>query len=104
MYKALSSRTSLAKFDAAFARAADKGAALTLAGHTHGGQIALLGIPLFGFAFEHMLGSYRRQGARGTSHLFVGAGTGHWLPWRLGVPAEVTVITLRRARASTTTA
>jgi predicted MPP superfamily phosphohydrolase len=77
-----------------FPRAAERGAALTLAGHTHGGQVALLGIPVFGFAFEHMLGRY----TRGDAHLFVGAGTGHWLPWRLGVPAEVAVITLRRRR------
>jgi len=74
-----------------FPLAAEKGARLTLSGHTHGGQVAFLGVPLFGFAFEHMLGRYRR----GDSHLYVSGGTGHWLPFRLGVPAEVTILTLR---------
>jgi hypothetical protein len=70
--------------------AAERGACLTLAGHTHGGQVALFGRPLFS-AFEHMLGRYRRQ--RG--HLDVSRGTGHWLPFRIGVPPEVTLLTLR---------
>ncbi len=74
-----------------FPFAAERGAALTLAGHTHGGQVALLRMPLFFFAYEHMLGRYQR----GDSHLYVGGGTGHWLPFRVGVPAEVTVVTLR---------
>lgn len=74
-----------------FPHAAERGARLTLAGHTHGGQTALLGIPLLGFAFEYMLGRYRR----GDNHLYVSGGTGHWMPFRIGVPAEVTVLTLR---------
>jgi hypothetical protein len=77
-----------------FPYAAERGARLTLAGHTHGGQTALLGIPVFGFVFEYILGRYRR----GDSHLYVSGGTGHWLPFRLGVPAEVTLLTLRAAR------
>lgn len=76
-----------------FPRAAKRGAHLTLSGHTHGGQFALLGMPVFGFAFEHMLGRYQKEGR----HLYVSGGTGHWLPLRMGVPAEVTVLTLRRA-------
>lgn len=74
-----------------FPYAAERGAKLTLAGHTHGGQTALLGIPVLGFAFEYMLGRYKR----GDSHLYVSGGTGHWLPFRIGVPTEVTVLTLR---------
>jgi hypothetical protein len=74
-----------------FPHAAERGAKLTLAGHTHGGQTALLGIPLFGFAFEYMLGRYKR----GDSQLYVSGGTGHWMPFRIGVPTEVTVLTLR---------
>ncbi|MFY0571113.1 hypothetical protein ACN28E_45790 [Archangium lansingense] len=50
-------------------------------------------LPLFSFAFEHMLGRYRR----GDSHLYVSGGTGHWFPFRMGIPAEVTVLTLRAA-------
>ncbi len=76
-----------------FPIAAERGARLTLAGHTHGGQVGLWRIPLFGFAYEHMLGRYKR----GEAHLYVGAGTGHWLPFRVGIPAEVTVLTLRSA-------
>ncbi len=76
-----------------FPHAAQRGAHLTLAGHTHGGQVALLGIPLFGFAFEFMLGRYRWK----DRHLYVSGGTGHWLPFRMGVPPEVTIFTLRAA-------
>jgi len=76
-----------------FPFAAEKGAHLTLAGHTHGGQVALLGMPLFWFAFEFMLGRYKQK----DSHLYVSGGTGHWLPFRLGVPPEVTILTLRAA-------
>ena len=74
-----------------FPLAEERGARLTLAGHTHGGQVAILGMPLFRFAFDYMLGRYRR----GNGQLYVSGGTGHWLPFRLGVPAEVTIFTLR---------
>jgi hypothetical protein len=74
-----------------FPLAVERGARLTLAGHTHGGQVAFLGMPLFRFAFDYMLGRYRR----GESQLYVSGGTGHWLPFRLGVPAEVSILTLR---------
>ncbi|GMU06813.1 metallophosphoesterase [Corallococcus caeni] len=76
-----------------FPYAAERGASLTLAGHTHGGQVAFLGVPLFGFAFKHMLGRYRFR----DSHLYVSGGTGHWLPFRIGIPPEVTLLTLRSA-------
>ncbi|MCP3141736.1 metallophosphoesterase [Pyxidicoccus xibeiensis] len=76
-----------------FPHAAERGARLTLAGHTHGGQVAFLGVPAFWFAFKYMLGRYRQ----GDHQLYVSGGTGHWLPFRLGVPTEVTVLTLRAA-------
>jgi len=76
-----------------FPIASEKGARLTLSGHTHGGQVALFGVPVFGFVFKHMLGRYKR----GDNHLYVSGGTGHWLPFRVGVPAEVTILTLRAA-------
>lgn len=75
-----------------FPHAAKNGAHLTLAGHTHGGQVVIFGIPVLGFAFEHMLGWYQR----GKSRLYVSGGTGHWLPFRLGVPPEVSILTLKR--------
>lgn len=74
-----------------FSLALERGARLTLAGHTHGGQVAFFGIPIFWFAFEYMLGRYRKGGGQ----LYVSGGTGHWLPFRIGVPAEVTILTLR---------
>jgi predicted MPP superfamily phosphohydrolase len=74
-----------------FPIAVEKGAHLTLSGHTHGGQVAFFGIPAFAFAFKHMLGRYFEK----SRHLYVSGGTGHWLPFRLGVPAEVTIVTLR---------
>lgn len=76
-----------------FSLSAERGACLTLAGHTHGGQFAFFGLPVFRFAFDFMLGRYRKRGR----HLYVSGGTGHWLPVRIGVPTEITVLTLRRA-------
>ncbi|MBN1206645.1 MAG: metallophosphoesterase [Myxococcaceae bacterium] len=76
-----------------FPFAAERGAHLTLSGHTHGGQVALLGMPVFWFVFDFMLGRYRKQ----DSHLYVSGGTGHWLPFRIGIPTEVTILTLRKA-------
>lgn len=76
-----------------FPFAAEHGAKITLAGHTHGGQVGIFGVSAFFFAYEHMLGRYRKQDA----HLYVSGGTGHWLPFRVGIPTEITVITLRSA-------
>lgn len=73
-----------------FPLAQKRGVHLTLSGHTHGGQIALLGKPLY-TPYEFNLGHYERSG----SHLYVSGGTGHWLPLRYGIPMEVTIITLR---------
>jgi predicted MPP superfamily phosphohydrolase len=79
-----------------FPFARDRGAVLTLAGHTHGGQVAFLGRSLLQTS-EYMLGRYQSGGAQ----LYVSGGTGHWLPFRVGVPTEVTVLTLRCAPAHT---
>lgn len=65
---------------------------LTLSGHTHGGQVAPWGTMLANSAFKYPLGLYKDGGR----HLYVNGGTGHWLPLRVGVPAEVTELTLRR--------
>jgi predicted MPP superfamily phosphohydrolase len=75
-----------------FQFAEERGAALTLAGHTHGGQVAFLGRSLLQ-TYEHMFGLY----ARPRGQLYVSGGTGHWLPFRVGVPTEVTILTLRPA-------
>jgi hypothetical protein len=76
-----------------FPLASQRGARLTLSGHTHGGQVALLGIPVFSIVFRYILGRYRD----GDNHLYVSGGTGHWMPFRIGIPAEVTVLTLKAA-------
>lgn len=82
--------------DAAAAAAA--GVGLQLSGHTHGGQI--LGLHLITRAANggYVSGMYRVGGM----HLYVSNGTGLWngFPVRLGLPAEITRITLRTAAGS----
>ncbi|MFH2009845.1 MAG: metallophosphoesterase [bacterium] len=75
-----------------FVAAASEGVHLTLAGHTHGGQLGLAGRSLWQ-SFKpdsYLWGEYRR----GPSKLFVSAGDGHWFPFRLGCPPEAPVIEL----------
>ena len=74
------------------------GVALTLSGHTHWGQLALprarwsLASPFL----EHAMGEYVDR----DRVLYVHPGTNYWgLPFRLGTPSEVAVITLRRGAA-----
>ena len=73
--------------------------ALTLSGHTHGGQVAL---PKLRAAWtpsrfgDRYAGGHVVEGGR---HLFVGRGIGtSRLPVRLGAPPEIVVLTLRPAR------
>jgi uncharacterized protein len=83
----------LAHHPHAFERAAELGIPLTLAGHTHGGQLMLT--PEFGAGpamFRYWSGLYRKEG----SALVVGNGTGNWFPLRVNAPAEILEITLRR--------
>ena len=78
-----------------FPFAAAHGAQLTLASHTHGGQIRVFGRPLIG-VYPYLQGLYRR----GESYLDVSAGFGHWLPIRFGVPREIVIVTLRADAAT----
>jgi predicted MPP superfamily phosphohydrolase len=71
---------------------ASRNVELTLAGHTHGGQVAPLGPFMKDRLFKYVRGLYQKE----QSHLYVSGGTGHWFPVRWGVPAEVTELTLRR--------
>ncbi len=86
----------------AFDPAADLGIGMTIAGHTHaGGQMGWNGRSLFETWFgigKYLWGYYEKNG--GKSKLYTSAGAGHWLPFRLGVPREVPVYTLRRGRAT----
>jgi predicted MPP superfamily phosphohydrolase len=78
-----------------FPFAAERKIGLTLAGHTHGGQIGLGGRSILEGAFPHsyLWGKY----ALGDSLLYTTSGAGHWFPFRLGCPTEAPVIELHRA-------
>jgi predicted MPP superfamily phosphohydrolase len=74
--------------------AAERRIPMTIAGHTHaGGQIGWNGrsfIEQF-IGGRYLWGHYRKSG----SQLYTSAGTGHWFPFRLGVPREAPVYILR---------
>ncbi len=79
----------------AFDYASEQGISLTLAGHTHGGQIGFMGRSVFDSYWEdrYLWGEYRR----GKSVLYTSSGVGHWFPFRLGCPPEAPILELRRA-------
>ena len=105
----------------AFNRAAELGVELTLAGHTHGGQVKVeildVSISPARFISDYIAGLYHRpflmpdvpkrmgetiklmpNAPNGLSSLYVNRGLGTvGAPVRLGVPPEITHITLRRA-------
>ena len=64
---------------------------LTLSGHTHAGQVRLFGYPLSSLMFTDSEGWYYNEG----QSLHINTGLGCTLPVRIGVPAEITVITLQ---------
>lgn len=70
-----------------------QGAALTLTGHTHGGQLGFLGVPLVPPVFHYMRGMYRQAGSYGYVH----SGNSSWFPYRFGCPPEVAYFRLCRA-------
>ena len=80
-----------------FPEAQARSVELTLSGHTHGGQLAVPGVrrlSLARFITRWTAGLYRQ----GRSWLYVNRGVGTTgPPVRLGAPAELAVITLRRA-------
>lgn len=69
---------------------------LSLAGHTHGGQVKLFGKSFFKFGYRYLEGLYNSGASKGYVH----TGTGQWLPFRLGIPPQVALITLRRLSQS----
>lgn len=84
----------LAHHPHAFDAAAAAEVPLTLAGHTHGGQLMLNEQLGFGPAlFRYWSGLY----TRGRSKLIVSNGVGNWFPLRVNAPAEIIHITLRHA-------
>ncbi|HLZ12859.1 MAG TPA: metallophosphoesterase [Candidatus Acidoferrum sp.] len=94
-----------------FNRAAELGIELSLAGHTHGGQVQVEildhRLSPARFITDYIAGLYARplgslangaQAPLAKSHLYVNRGLGTvGAPVRLGVPPEITLITLRRA-------
>jgi uncharacterized protein len=83
----------LAHHPHAFDRAAELGIPLTLAGHTHGGQVMLT--PEFGGGpaiYKYWSGLY----LQGNSSLIVSNGAGNWFPLRVNAPAEIVHVILRR--------
>jgi predicted MPP superfamily phosphohydrolase len=84
----------LAHHPHAFDHALDAGLPLTLAGHTHGGQLMLNEETGFGpMMFRYWSGHYTRA----DGHLVVSNGVGNWFPLRTSAPAEIIHLTLRRA-------
>jgi len=72
--------------------AIDHGVNLTLAGHTHAGQMFPFGL-LVKRQYPNMAGLFEEQG----KHLYVSVGTGTWGPiFRLGTHNEMTVIDLNK--------
>lgn len=65
---------------------------LTLSGHTHGGQLSIFGWSLANLKYKENSGLYNEGGR----YLYVSNGISGVFPFRLGVPAEITVITLRK--------
>ena len=64
---------------------------LTMTGHTHGGQIVVLGMPIFQ-GFKYMRGMYKKEALHG----YVNSGAGSWFPFRFGCPPEITFFTLKK--------
>lgn len=84
----------LAHHPHAFDRATEAKLPLTLAGHTHGGQLMLNSETGFGpMLFRYWSGLY----TRGASNLVVSNGVGNWFPLRTSAPAEIIHLKLRRA-------
>jgi predicted MPP superfamily phosphohydrolase len=84
----------LAHHPHAFDFAASANIPLTLAGHTHGGQLMLT--PGVGFGpmfYRYWSGLYQK----GSSSLVVSNGVGNWFPLRVNAPAEILHLTLRKA-------
>lgn len=67
-------------------------AQLTLSGHTHGGQANVFGFSPAAISYEN----YSDWTYEGSRALFVSTGLGALIPFRLGLPGEIVVLTLRR--------
>ena len=68
---------------------------LLLSGHTHGGQIMLGGVGLGNLKFKYISGRFHRDNMT----MIVNNGCGDWFPCRIGAPAEVGLLRLKKATA-----
>ena len=66
-------------------------AQLTLSGHTHGGQMSIFGLRPTMLGNSEDYGLYERDGRL----LYVSCGAGGVVPFRLAMPSEITIITLK---------
>ena len=75
-----------------FPLAVEKGVDLTLAGHTHGGQVGLAGRSIMDLSpgSGYSWGLYQH----GNKKLYTTCGAGQWIPFRLGCPAEAPLFEL----------
>ena len=69
-------------------------AQLTLSGHTHGGQAEVFGLSPAAFGYKEWKG-WVYDGPRA---MFISTGLGALIPFRLGLPGEIVVITLRKEK------
>ncbi len=78
-----------------FDLAAMRDVMVTLAGHTHGGQIGIGDRSVFEpwYPGGYLWGEYRI----GDRLLYTSAGAGHWFPFRLGCSTEAPILVLRSA-------
>jgi predicted MPP superfamily phosphohydrolase len=81
-----------------FTQLAGRKIALTLSGHTHGGQLGFGDGSAVEKLYPYARGLYRMNGEPdAASQLFVSSGLGHWLPCRVNCPPEAVVIELQPA-------
>ena len=69
-------------------------AQLTLSGHTHGGQVNVFGFSPAIFGYDE----YEGWVYEGDRAMFISTGLGALIPFRLGLPGEIVVITLRKQK------
>ncbi len=69
---------------------------LTLAGHTHGGQMGIAGRSIFEAPGRYLWGYYTNDNAA----LYTSCGAGHWFPFRLGCPQEAPLFVLTSGKKS----
>ncbi len=87
-----------------FEEARRHGPTFQFSGHTHGVQVGLFGRSAFQWLVPkrfRLAGYYAEDSKHPRNHedqLYVSVGTGHWFPFRLGLPAEAVLYTIENKR------